>query len=82
MSDLIVLSDKQITTLNNIGVPLKGILIDLRSHNFVHTEKPVFFIYLFFNWDSLYTRLSSHYEAQSYKKRKHKIICAHICHST
>ena len=27
-----------------------------------------------FNWDSLHTRLSRHYEAWSYKKKKHKKI--------
>ena len=25
-------------TLNNIGVPLKGVLIDLRARNFVHVK--------------------------------------------
>ena len=29
---------------------------------------------LFFNWDSLHARLNSHYEAWSYKKKKHKKI--------
>ena len=28
----------------------------------------------FFNWDSLHARLNSHYEAWSYKKKKHKKI--------
>ena len=27
---------------------------------------------LFFNWDSLHARLKNHYEAWSYKKKKHK----------
>ena len=27
---------------------------------------------LFFNWDSLHARLKSHYDALSYKKKKHK----------
>ena len=31
----------------------------------------------FFNWDSFYARLSSHYDAWSYKKKKHKKIRAH-----
>ena len=34
-------------------------------------------IYLFFNWDSLHARLNSHYEAWSYKKKKHKKIKAY-----
>ena len=34
-------------------------------------------IYLFFNWDSLHPRLNSHYEAWSYKKKKHKKIIAY-----
>ena len=44
MSDLIVLNiicfqtRKQLATLNNIGVPLKGVLIDLRACNFVHAK--------------------------------------------
>ena len=29
-------------------------------------------IILFYNWDSLHTRLKNHYKAQSYKKKKHK----------
>ena len=31
----------------------------------------------FFNWDSLHARLNSHYEAWSYKKKKHKKIKAY-----
>ena len=31
----------------------------------------------FFNWDSLHARLNSHYEAWSYKKKKHKKIRVH-----
>ena len=33
---------------------------------------------VFFNWDSLHARLNSHYEAWSYKKKKHKKITAHM----
>ena len=33
--------------------------------------------FAFFNWDSLHTRLSSHIEAWSYKKKKHKKIKAY-----
>ena len=29
---------------------------------------------LFFNWNSIHARLNSHYEAWSYKKKKHKKI--------
>ena len=32
---------------------------------------------IFFNWDSLHTRLHSHCKAWSYKKRKNKEIKAH-----
>ena len=32
---------------------------------------------IFFNWYSLHARLSSHYEAWSYKKRKHKKVKAY-----
>ena len=28
--------------------------------------------FFFLNWDSLHARLNSHYEAWSYKKKKHK----------
>ena len=31
----------------------------------------------FFNYDSLHARLNSHYEARSYKKKKHKKITAY-----
>ena len=31
----------------------------------------------FFNWYSLHARLNSHYEAWSYKKRKHKKVKAY-----
>ena len=31
----------------------------------------------FFNWDSLHTRLNSHFEAWSCKKKKHKKIKAY-----
>ena len=30
--------DTKITTLNNIGVLLKDVLIDLHAHNFVHAK--------------------------------------------
>ena len=30
-----------------------------------------------FNWDLLYARLNSHYEARSYKKKKHKKVKAY-----
>ena len=33
--------------------------------------------FIFLNWDSLHARLNSHYEAWSYKKKKHKKIRAH-----
>ena len=33
--------------------------------------------FFFFNWYSLQARLNSHYEAWSYKKRKHKKVKAY-----
>ena len=33
--------------------------------------------FFFFNWYSLHARLNSHYEAWSYKKRKHKKVKAY-----
>ena len=44
MSDLIVpniicfQTQKQLATLNNVWVLLKGVLIDLRARNFVHAK--------------------------------------------
>ena len=44
MSDLVLSNiicfqtQKQLTTLNNIRVLLKSVLIDLRAHNFVHAR--------------------------------------------
>ena len=35
-------------------------------------EEEMLGYYYFFNWDSLHARLNSHYEAWSYKKKKHK----------
>ena len=31
-------TQKQLATLNNIGILLKGVLIDLRARNFVHAK--------------------------------------------
>ena len=35
------------------------------------------FLFFKFNWHSLHARLNSHYEAWSYKKKKHKKITAY-----
>ena len=35
------------------------------------------FFFFFLNWYSLHARLNSHYEAWSYKKRKHKKVKAY-----
>ena len=35
-------TNKYLTTLNKIGVPLKGVLIDLHGHNFAHAETSAF----------------------------------------
>ena len=40
----------------------------------MHVKEKIFFL----NWDSLYARLNSHYEAWSYKKKKHKKIKAYM----
>ena len=37
----------------------------------------VVFEMFFFNWDSLYSRLSSYYETWVYKKEKHKKVQAY-----
>ena len=37
-----------------------------------------FFSFFLFNWDSLYARLNSHYEAWSYNKRSTKKITGYI----
>ena len=38
------------------------------NHTYAHENG--FFFFFFFDWDSLQTRLNSHYEAWSYKKRR------------
>ena len=38
---------------------------------------PFPFFLFFINWDSLHVRLNSHYEAWSYKKKKHKKVKAY-----
>ena len=38
---------------------------------------PFYPAFFFFNWYSLRARLNSHYEAWSYKKRKHKKVKAY-----
>ena len=39
-------------------------------------ERPLLYAnkLIFFNWDSLHAKLNSHYEAWSYKKKKHKKV--------
>ena len=34
-------TQKQLTTLNNIGVLVKDVLIDLRAHNSMHVKNPL-----------------------------------------
>ena len=54
--------------------------IDRDIHNSVKRLLSPFQNYIervFFNWDSLHARLNSHYEAWSYKKKKHKKITAY-----
>ena len=41
------------------------------------TQTLTTYMYHFFNWDSLYASLDSHYEAWSYKKKKHTKIKAY-----
>ena len=60
----------------------KAALLGLKQ--FLATESPLkmmkdisgFFCF-FFNWYSLHARLNSHYEAWSYKRRKHKKVKAY-----
>ena len=45
---------------------------------FLNIPFPFSFVLLFIvNWDSLHVRLNSHYEARSYKKKKHKKVKAY-----
>ena len=48
--------------------------INTHKANFYRLHKIKFLqiFIIFFNWDSLHARLNSHYEAWSYKKKKHK----------
>ena len=41
---------------------------------FISEATPENVMSFFFNWDSLHARLNSHYEAWSYKKKKHKKV--------
>ena len=43
----------------------------------VKIMQSIFFFFFFINWYSLHARLNSHYEAWSYKKRKHKNVKAY-----
>ena len=36
-----------------------------------------FFLFIFLTWESLHTRLNSHYRVWSYKKKEHKMIKAY-----
>ena len=57
--------------------------INKRNKELQHISKDLslsenfFFFFFFFNWYSLHARLNSHYEAWSYKKRKHKKVKAY-----
>ena len=51
---------------------LERIYRNLKNNNDLMLHKQL--INFFFNWDSLHERLNSHYEAWSYKKKKHKKI--------
>ena len=57
---------------NNLN-PVNIYLFKVNNRN---TRKR-FEICFFFNWYSLHARLNSHYEAWSYKKRKHKKVKAY-----
>ena len=49
----------------------------LAANKYLHNITSNLFIYFFFNWDSLNAKLSNHYKAWNYKKKKHKKIEAH-----
>ena len=56
--------------VENPSFPDKMVGITLNSYYILQIQRKK----LFFNWDSLYARLNSHYKAWSYKKKKHKKI--------
>ena len=48
-----------------------------RQQSLITSKDTAILKWYFFNWDSLHARLKSHYEAWSYKKKKHKKITAY-----
>ena len=61
------------SVLNALNLEKWGV----KTHNCVLLLDFLILFCLFFNWDSLHTRLNSHYEAWSYKKRSTKKITGH-----
>ena len=59
--------------LRSLNYPLSISRIAVPGRYYMTTfSKGERFFSFFFNWDSLHERLNSHYEAWSYKKKKHK----------
>ena len=65
--------------VNTFKFSSRNTLVYLSSRHLALVCKPVlcFFVFFFGNWDSLHSRLNSHYEAWSYKKKKHEKITAY-----
>ena len=59
------------------GLAVFGYLPKLKRGLGIVLSVPFLYFFFLFNWDSLHTRLNSHYKAWSYKKKKHKKIKAH-----
>ena len=61
---------------NDIHMLVRG---GARMSGFLDTckQSSAILVPFFFNWDSLHTRLNSHFEAWAYKKKKHKKIKEH-----
>ena len=60
--DCTPMQNSTLSVLTSLSTGLKYLIVTQKLFSF------------FFNWDSLHARLSSHYKAWSYKKKKHKKI--------
>ena len=48
-----------------------------KMSNMIYDRLSFYIIVFLFNWDSFHARQNSHYEAWSYKKKKHKKMKAY-----